>query len=103
MPGLDPYQTEAGPELDSLIHHEILGNSRTEASPCYSTGSGQADELKKMMEARYGTTFTCGRTAIRGKAWFARYEIDPGNPTEVLAQTYALAVCRLTLLRTERR
>lgn len=103
MPHLDPYQSEAGPELDSLIHHQVLGNPRTEASPCYSTDSEQAEELKKMMEARYGTTFTCGRTSIRGKAWFARYEIDRGNPTEVIAETYALAVCRLTLLRTVRR
>lgn len=96
---LDPYRMPAGPDLDAVIHCHIIGHSPQQVPPCYSTDEREADKLRKIMEANYGVALMYGRTGIVEKAWFARYEIDPGNPTEVLAETYPLAICRLTLLR----
>jgi hypothetical protein len=103
MQHIDPYQASAGPELDAAIHHDALGKPRHEPPPPYSTDSARAEELKRIIETHFGSPVISGRTSIRGKRWFARYEIDPGNPTEVLAETYALAISRLALLRMNKR
>jgi hypothetical protein len=103
MQPIDPYQASAGPELDAVIHYDVLGKPVHEAPPRYSTDLEHAEELKRFIEAQYGSTVISGQTSIRGKRWFARYEIDPGNPTEVLAETYALAISRLALLRMNKR
>ena len=103
MQHIDPYQASAGPELDAAIHLEVLGKPFDERPPAYSTDPEQAEELRRIIETEYGSPVTSGRTAIRGKRWFARYEVDPGNPTEVLAETYALAISRLALLRMNKR
>ena len=42
-----------------------------------------------------------GRTSLAGRTWFARYERNAMDGTEVFANTFALAVCRLALLRFE--
>lgn len=36
---------------------------------------------------------------MRRHRYFARYETDPSDGTEVLADTKELAICRLALLR----
>ncbi|MBI4659716.1 MAG: hypothetical protein HY735_12820 [Verrucomicrobia bacterium] len=95
----DPYWIQAGRELDALIHHQILKMALSHCYPCYSTDAQAADTLRRAIEAEFGTPFVAGKTGLRGQRWFARYEIDPGNPTEVLAETYPLAICRLVLLR----
>jgi hypothetical protein len=40
-----------------------------------------------------------GRTGLPGRTWFARYERNAMDGTEVFANTFALAICRLALLR----
>jgi hypothetical protein len=42
-----------------------------------------------------------GRTTLPGRTWFARYERNQMDGTEVFADTFALAICRLALLRLE--
>jgi hypothetical protein len=42
-----------------------------------------------------------GHTSLPGRTWFARYERDAMDGTEVFADTFALAICRLALLRLE--
>lgn len=95
---IDPYKVPAGRELDALIHYRVLKRALSDAAPCYSTEPNATEALKKEMEKEYGIHITAGTTNIVATRWFARYEIEPGNPTEVLAETYPLAVCRLSLL-----
>ncbi len=98
----NPYEIPAGRELDAYIHHQILKSPLSRDYPRYSTDSLSADKLKRRIEADYGLGIVCGRSTLADKSWFARYEIDAGNPTEVLAETYPLAICRLAILRSRR-
>jgi hypothetical protein len=102
MTGLNPYELMAGRELDAAVHQEIFGLPYDDACPGYSTEAIEADKLRKWIEATYSISVFTGRTHIPGKTWFARYEMDLGNPTEVIAETYALAICRLAFLRVRR-
>lgn len=97
----DPYTTEAGPELDALIHERLMNQPATAgACPAYSTDDKLAKEvLSKLRKGR--PSFIVGHTDLPGKTWFARYERNAMDGTEVFADTYALAVCRLALLRLE--
>lgn len=95
----NPYSIEAGPELDALIQHQVLKAPSAHANPCYSTDSKAADSLRYIIESQYKNRFVTGTTNTYTRTWFARYEVQPGNPTEVLAETYPLAICRLALLR----
>jgi hypothetical protein len=97
----NPYRVAAGRDLDAYIHGEILKNGQTNNCPCYSTELKDAEALRRSIEANHKMKIVCGKT-LAGKTWFARYEIDAGNPTEVHAETYPLAICRLALLRIER-
>jgi hypothetical protein len=98
----NPYQTPASRELDAYIHCQILNYATAGECPKYSTDQADADRLKKRIENEFKIKIVCGMTSMRGKPWFARYEIAEGNPTEALADTYALAICRLVLLRAKR-
>jgi hypothetical protein len=95
----DPYRAQAGCELDNLIHSRVMGRS-SETTPPYSIDLDAAwcvlNRLKEMTHARV----VVGRTALRNRPWFARYETDPSDGTEVFGETPALAICRLALLHT---
>lgn len=99
---LDPYHAPAGRELDQFIECYVMGKSSGSNCPKYSTDKEAAETLKAAVESAFGVRMLIGRTRIKRTPWFARYEIDPGNPTEVLAETYPLAICRLAALRAER-
>jgi hypothetical protein len=99
----DPYSIQAGRELDALIHHRVLKQALSHSYPRYSSDSKAADQVKRMIEAEYGNASVTGTTEIRAQRWFARYELELGNPTEALAETYPLAICRLALLRVSER
>jgi hypothetical protein len=92
----DPYRIPAGPELDELVHREVLQQT---VLPCraYSSDEDAARQvLAKLKSANVHVTV--GRTSLRSRKWFARYETDPSDGTEVWAETPALAICRLGLL-----
>ena len=89
----------AGLELDALIH-QILGRTvPAHVYPSYSTDRTAIDESKKELESILGIRIVAGQTHMRGWPWFARYETNPSDGTEVLAETYPLAICRLALLK----
>lgn len=96
---IDPNRMEAGRELDAFIHHRVLKRALSHAYPCYSADPKAADALKKVMEKEHGVRILTGTTNVVGTRWFARYEIEPGHPVEVLAESYPLAICRLAALR----
>jgi hypothetical protein len=99
MTEVNPYEIPAGPELDQLIHHRVMGQSDTTYPP-YSTDEKTSRRVLTRIRGLGGRTVRVGRTAIRGKRWFARYESNASDGTEVLAETLPLAICRLALLRT---
>ncbi len=68
----------------------------------YSTDKRLADKVRSRLKALYGHTVVAGATHSQQRPFFARFENDPSTSTEVLADTYPLAVCRLALLLSEK-
>ncbi len=68
--------------------------------PPYSTDESAARRVLARLRNVAGQPVIVGRTSMRKHRWFARYETDPSDGTEVLAETMELAICRLALLRT---
>jgi len=99
MTDVNPYEVPAGPELDQIIHQRVMGLSETTCPP-YSTDEKSSRRVLARIKGLGGRTVLVGRTAIRSKRWFARYESNASDGTEVLAETLPLAICRLALLRT---
>jgi hypothetical protein len=95
----DPYRVPAGGELDQMIHSCVMGQS-SEASPPYSQDSEAASRVLSKLKQVTHAHVVVGRTSLKGRAWFARYETDPSDGTEVFGDTSALAICRLALLHT---
>jgi len=93
----NPYVITAGPELDLLIHREVMGFPDGQPEP-YSTDDHAADKVRVNLKNSLGRQFVYGRSNMRGRKWFARNETDTSGGTEVLAETYPLAICRLALL-----
>ena len=58
----------------------------------------EARRVLARLKAITGRSVIVGQTALRKTRWFARYETDPSDGTEVLAESQALAICRLALL-----
>jgi len=102
MLDINPYQAQAGPELDALIHEHVMRETIVPGKcPCYSTDTTLAKVVLAKLKTRGGMLFTIGRTELEGRTWFARSETNVMNGTEVFADTFALAICRLALLRLE--
>jgi len=95
---VNPYELPPGPELDRLVHLEVMGG-RDGQCPAYSTDDKAARQVLAKLKSFAGRTVVTGRTALRKKRWFARYESDASDGTEVLDESLALAICRLALLR----
>ena len=103
MPGINPYTISPGSELDDLIHERLFGGNSSQETLAYSTEVNLADKVKARMKSLYGHKVVTGETRSRQKRYFARLDDDPSTSTEVLADTYPLAICRLALLLSERR
>ncbi len=97
----DPYKAQAGPELDAIIHVRLMNQlASNQACPAYSTEDKPAKRVLSKLKTGQ-TTVIVGRTELEGRTWFARYERRAAYGTEVFAGTFALAICRLALLRLE--
>lgn len=92
MTTYNPYKAPAGPELDHAVAQlffpaaEVLLFSRQEAA---------ANKLKKEMERLFRSRIRTGLTQTNIPAYFARLDTDPSTSTEVIAETYPLAITRL--------
>ena len=84
--------------MDLLIHVEFLGKASGGLVPAYSSNDHCADEVKARLKTRKDAKIVVGRSKLRDRRWFARHEKDPSTGTEVMAETYPLAICRLALL-----
>ena len=98
MLDVNPYNVQEGPELDNLIHVRVMRQTDSK-SPPYSTEEKAARRVLARLKSASTRTVVVGQTALRKKRWFARYETDASDGTEVLAETFPLAICRLALLR----
>jgi hypothetical protein len=97
----DPYKAQAGPELDAVIHVRLMDQSvANRPCPAYSTEDKLARRVLSKLRAGWPSVIV-GRTQLEGRTWFARYERNAMDGTEVFASTFALAICRLALLRLE--
>jgi hypothetical protein len=54
------------------------------------------------LKSNFGKPIVIGQTRMANKKFFARYDSDPSTATEVLAETEALAICRLALILLKR-
>jgi hypothetical protein len=99
---LNPYQFPPGPALDKLIHSQIFKASASVPFKPYSTSESGAAELRRELALLWGYPIVVGRSHIRHKSWFARCESDPSTCTEVLAETWPLAVARLAAIFVEK-
>ena len=98
----NPYQAEAGPELDAFIHIHVMKEvSLTSNCPPYSSNDKLANKVVVAVRASGRGSVITGRTTLKGRTWFARYETNTMDGAEVFAETYALAICRMALLRTQ--
>jgi hypothetical protein len=98
MSDFNPYEAQAGRELDQLIQLRFMRETGAE-TPAYSTDERAARRVLARLKAETGRAVVTGQTSLRKQRWFARYETDPSDGTEVLAETLALAICRLALVR----
>ena len=83
--------------MDRLLHVEVFGASGP--APPYSTDEALAKKVKTFAQSKFGIIMITGVTRFRSRRFFARYETDPSDATEVLAETLPLAIWRLALLR----
>ena len=101
MLGSNPYKASAGQETDELIHQQFF--SRESATLPYSTDDSAADKVRARLKAMYKCPVQVGETKTRPRKFFARFDSGPSTSTEVLAETRALAICRLALVIGNRR
>ncbi|MDX1951551.1 MAG: hypothetical protein SFY81_05170 [Verrucomicrobiota bacterium] len=94
---------QPGVELDRAIHTKLFGLVEDSIVPPYSTEEAEANKVKAKIKSLWGKPIVCGETRLRPKKWFARYDSDPSTSTEVLAESYPLAICRLAIVLAERR
>ena len=100
---VNPYTFPAGPELDEIIHRKLFGqNTENEKAPLYSTSSSESSKVRTKLKSNFGKPIVIGQTRMANKKFFARYDSDPSTATEVLADTEALAICRLALILLKR-
>ena len=96
MPSINPYGIAAGRELDGLIHDYCF---RADGEVlAYSTDEKAAEKVRSHVKSAFGYAVSTGETRLRGRRFFARLESGPSTATEVLAETWPLAICRLALV-----
>ncbi len=90
------YKIPASEELNTAIHRDVL--RRQPPVPDYSHADDAAQILEREMRRALPAKIVIGRVRRPVGHWFARYESDPSTATEVVAETYPLAISRLALL-----
>jgi hypothetical protein len=93
---MNPYQVEAGPELDEFLHRELFhADPALTAAPPYSINHAESAQIKNRLRAIKGYPIVVGRVGTRRVQYFARLDSDPSTATEAIAETEPLAICRL--------
>lgn len=93
---MNPYKACSGPEIDAAIHEHFFGGNG--GSLPYSSQEAAAEKVRARLKAIYKYPVQVGETKTRPPKFFARFDSGPSTATEVLADTKALAICRLALV-----
>jgi hypothetical protein len=93
----NPYKAASGPDLDLAIHETLFAGT-TSTPLAYSTDEEAAEKVRARLKALYRYPIVTGQTKTRPRHYYARFESGPSTSTEVLAETLALAICRLALV-----
>jgi hypothetical protein len=96
LPGDNPYRAHAGRQTDQAVHERFFG-SESPILP-YSTDEEAALKVRARITEIYGYPVEIGQTRTRPRRFFARFDSGPSTATEALAETRALAICRLGLV-----
>ncbi len=97
---VDLYRIPAGPDLDRIVHEKVFRTDQTSDCPPYSTDEDLARKVYRELRKRFDSSVIIGKTRTNsGKRYFARYGSDPSTSTEVLAESFPLAICRMAALR----
>lgn len=96
MRGFNPYKASSGPETDQAIHERFFSGNDNVLP--YSTDDGSAEKVRIRIKALYKYPVQVGETTTRPRQFFARFDSGPSTSTEVLAESKALAICRLALV-----
>ncbi|HCP37709.1 MAG: hypothetical protein CMI66_08970 [Pedosphaera sp.] len=102
MEKINPYKAPASDEVDRIINQGLFGESSSSVCPSYSTDDSLVQKMRRKLQNTYNTLVVVGRTRIKSTPYFARYGTDVSTSTEVLAETKALAICRMALLLIQR-
>jgi hypothetical protein len=97
LPLNNPYKAEPGVDLDRQIHQIFFPNNSSSPAP-YSTDDKAAEKVRNRLKSLYRYPVVTGQTQTRPRHFYARFESGPSTSTEVLADTYPLAICRLALI-----
>ena len=79
-----------------MIHQQFFDGSGH--LPAFSTDEAAAEKLRARLKSMYKCPVQVGETKTRPVKFFARFDSGPSTSTEVLAETRALAICRLALV-----
>ena len=96
LQGLNPYKALAGTDTDHSIHKHLFPENTDLLA--YSTDDSAAEKVRARLKAVYKCPVQVGETKTHPKKFFARFDTGPSTSTEVLAETKALAICRLALV-----
>jgi hypothetical protein len=98
---LSERKVTANPKVPSSSDGRFSNNQEEQRSRDVRPSVNWPNKYLSFLELRFGHSIIAGqKNGLR--QWFARYEIDKGNPTAVMADTYAVAICRLAILRLRR-
>lgn len=98
MKGANPYKLPPGDELDILVHELLFSGTSINSRLPYSTNSRASEKVKTRLKVLFGHSVIVGKTQVKDKPFFARFDTGPSTSTEVIAQTAPLAICRLAVL-----
>jgi hypothetical protein len=101
LAGYNPYKASPGPDTDKAIHDHFFG-SGANLLP-YSIDPHAAEKVRSRIKSVYGYPVQVGETKTRPRQYFARFESGPSTSTEALADTQALAICRLAMVISTKR
>ena len=94
--GLNPYKAPAGTDTDHSIHNHFFSGIGDLLA--YTTDDDAAEKVRARLKTLYKCPVQVGETKTHPRKFFARFDTGPSTSTEVLAETKALAICRLALV-----
>jgi hypothetical protein len=97
---VNPYRASAGRDLDEFLHANLFASEINGNVPAYSIDARESSRIVAQLKRKYGRKVVVGITASRPPKYFARLETDPSTSVEALAESEALAICRLAAVLT---